>query len=146
MDSKLPTDIQNLVLHYRKYVERNSEILRELVNIFLRQTLRICDTNRVEAEKDLNHIMRANKLKGYFEASNKITLFQFEESISDKVIEELILYFLLEKDEEDNMIFFDNDDWALYIGKVNNLLKKFNSRLRVIPYTNKENEVKINIE
>ena len=100
----LPSDIVNLTLSYRNYVERNSNILASLVQLFI---YLYYNQKRLEKIiKNLNKIMREYEAKSYF----KITLEQSDtylggdvfglelviykdDNLTDALIKQLILYF-----------------------------------------------------
>lgn len=131
---RLPKDIENLILDYREYVERNDQILRELSDLYFEgYEDRVYDDDKRKIRNHLNKMMKDNGFNSRFTIDNNtIHLATDYNDITDDGIEKFILYFLTQDDEDNDPPLIGQ--WFDHVAYTNNILKSHHSRLRVIIY------------
>lgn len=151
MQPKLPPELVRLILNYA-YLENNINILVALEKLFINYY----DYNNAKIIVDkLNKIFANYKLKTHFiivcfsndcRVGGRNTDLNDDEfkprlvidngdDITDNVISDLVLHFLLsENAEAAEPIFYPPGDDLEYIQSVNSILKRNNFKSRVIPY------------
>ena len=151
MQPHLPPQLVRLILNYA-YVENNINILLALVKLFINNYYDY-DSAKIIVDK-LNKIFANYKLKTHFiivRFSNDCRIADYNTDLNDEfkprlvidngdnitndVINDLVLHFLLsENAEAAEPTFYPPDDVLEYIERVNSILKHNNFKLRVIPY------------